>query len=210
MNKRFLLVLVLCVAGLGLIFWFNKDSSNSPSGNAQLSSHIFGKGNKKVALVEYGDFQCPACAQYYPVIKQIKEKYKNDITFQFVNFPLPSHQKTFAAHRAAEAASLQGKFWQMHDLLYENQNSWVESADSYPLFESFAQSLGLDIAKFKQDFESPAVNDVINADKQAGLKLKVDSTPTFFLEGKLLDPSPTSLDSFSKLIKQAIADKTEN
>ncbi len=191
------------MVGLGLIFWLA--GNNSSSGDAQPSNHIFGKGTKNVTLVEYGDFQCPICGSYFPIVKQVKEDFKNDIHFQFRSFPLPQHQNAFAAHRAAEAASLQGKFWEMHDLLYANQQSWSSISDSYSVFEAYAKSLGLDITKFKQDFDSSAVNAVINADQKAGVDLGVDGTPTFFLDGKKMDPRPTSVKEFEAAIKQAIA-----
>ena len=193
--------------GLGFIFWLTSGSANGPSANAQPSNHVFGKGTKNVTLVEYGDFQCPACGGYYSLLKELKNKYKDEIKFQFRNFPLPNHQNAFAAHRAAEAANLQDKFWQMHDALYENQESWSSASNPYSIFESYAQSLGLDLAKFKQDFESPQVNAVINADKKAGVDLSVDSTPTFFLDGKRIEEEPTTLKDFAKLIDEAIKAK---
>lgn len=207
MNKRFLLVLAACIVGLGSIFWLTGDSANGPSDGAQPSNHTFGKGSKNVTLVEYGDFQCPACGSYYPIIKQLKNDFKNEIKFQFRSFPLPSHQNAFAAHRAAEAATAQNKFWEMHDILYENQQSWANSSSPYAMFEGYAQALGLDTVKFKQAFESPQVNAVINADKKAGVDLGVNSTPTFFLDGKELDPEPTTLKDFSNLISDAIKAK---
>ena len=210
MNKRFLLVLALCVLGLGTIFFLTKDKASAPNGkdnNSKVSNHVFGKGKSGVTLFEYGDFQCPACASYFPMVKQIEARYENQITCEFRNSPLPIHKNAFAAHRAAEAADMQGKFWDMHDLLYENQNSWSESSGAYSIFESFAKSLGLDLVKFKSDFASAEVNDIINADKKAGEALGADSTPTFILDGKKIEPLPSSLEEFAKLIDDAIAAK---
>lgn len=210
MSKRFLLVLVGIVLGLGLIFFVSKDSSEIDTGGAQPSQHVFGDGTKGVTLVEYGDFQCPYCGDYYPIIKQLKETFKSEITFQFRHFPLPSHQNAFAAHRAAQAASKQGKFWEMHDTLYEQQDSWESSPNPYPLFESFAQVIGLNMDQYKSDYESSETNSIINADKKAGQDLDVGATPTFILDGKKLDPSPTDFDSFKTLIEETIKQKAGN
>lgn len=210
MNKGFWAVIAIIAVIFGGILVFQGDEANAPSGSnssAKPSSHILGEGAKGVKLVEYGDFQCPACARYEPIIKAVIEKYKNDITFQFRNLPLSQiHQNAFAASRAAEAADMQGKFWEMHDLLYANQSAWEGASNAKTIFEQYATQLGLNLEKFKQDSASSKVNDIINADMAAFDKTKeVKSTPTFILEGKKI--TPDSLDSFSKLIDEAIAKK---
>ncbi len=208
MNKRFLLVLSAIVVGLGLVYWFTKDDSSSPSTSVStISVKPLGEGKTGVTLTEYGDFQCPACLQAEPLVQQVVQKYKKDIFFEFKNFPIPGHQNAVSSARTALAANLQGKFWEMHDILYQNQSTWSEVSNPYTVFESYAQNLGLDLAKFKQDFESGEVNDAINADKSAGQQLGVTGTPTFYLDGKKLDPTPTTLDEFSKLIDSAITAK---
>lgn len=212
MSKQFVAVLVAVIVGLGGIFWFTKDKSPStPSSNASgssLSNHVIGNNAKGVTLVEYGDFQCPACGAYYPLVKQVKEKYKSEIQFQFRNFPLQQiHKNARAGARAAEAADKQGKFWEMHDLLYEGQKSWENTADPQSLFEGYATQLGLNADKFKQDYASSAANDTINADLAEGEKLGVNSTPSFFLNGKKLEEAPRDVEGFSKLIDEALAAK---
>lgn len=206
-----MLILVAIALGLGVIFWSTKDKSTTSNNSSasSLSNHVFGEGKKGVNFTEYGDFQCPYCAAYYPIVKQVKEKYQADVTFQFRNFPLPQHQNARAGARAAEAASKQGKFWEMHDLLYENQKSWESSQNPNIIFESFASSLGLDLAKYKTDFASAEVNNTINADYAAGQKLGVDATPSFYLDGKKLDPTPQDLAGFSKVIDDAIKAKNK-
>ena len=218
MDKRFAAILVAIVIGLGGVFWLTgkksgSSSSSSSKASASLSNHLLGGNAKGVTLVEYGDFQCPYCGEYYPLVKQVSEKYKTDIAIQFRNFPLTSiHKNAFAAARAAEAADKQGKYWEMHDQLYETQDKngksgWVASSnplDEY--FVGYAKTLGLNTDKFKQDFASSAVNDTINADYDAGQKLNITGTPSFFLQGKKLDPAPTDIDGFSKAIDQAIKD----
>jgi protein-disulfide isomerase len=213
MNNRFAITLAVLVVLFGGIFFLTKREANAPTnGNkqqgAQVTHHTTGEGKKGVTLVEYGDFECPACTAYYPLVKQVVEKYKTDITFQFVNFPLIQiHKNAMAAHRAAEAASLQGKFWEMHDLLYQQNSDWKDSSNPYTIFEGYATQLGLDINKFKQDYSSSSVNDAINADVAQGKNLGVNGTPTFFLDGKKIDQAPQDLDGFSKLIDNAITSK---
>lgn len=209
MDKRFAVILAACVVALGGVFWFTRDKSTAKttgSSSATLSNHISGNNTKKVTLVEYGDFQCPACAAYYPLVKQVTEKYKNEISFQFRNFPLSQHQNARAASRAAEAADKQGKYWEMHDLLYEQQKSWETSTNVVPIFESYATQIGLKLDQFKTDSASSNINDVINADMNEGQRLGITSTPTFFLQGKKLDTPPQNLDDFNKVIDQAIKD----
>lgn len=211
MKSRFSLILIACVVVFGAILFFGKKDASAPTdsnGNpAEASNHVRGEGKKKVTLTEYGDFQCPACGQYYPVVEQVFEKYKDDITFQFRNFPLRQiHPNAVLAHRYAEAASNQGKFWEMYNLLYQNQNTWTNSSNSAAdaTFRSLAQGLNLDMGKLDTDVKSDATNAIINADVAAGQKLGVNSTPTFFINGKKVE-NPTNLEGFNKLIEDAIA-----
>ncbi len=207
MSKRFLLILLalflLMVGGI----WFAKSkqkASEPPSGSA-VSNHVNGKGNKKVTFVEYGDFQCPACGQYYPIIEQVRKKFGDDITFQFRNFPLVQiHPNAMAAHRAAEAADKQGKFWEMYNLLYARQQDWVSAGSAGKIMEGFAEELGINADQFKKDVASSQTNDAINADIKAGQALGVSSTPTFFINNKKIDKSPQDVEGFNKLIQEAI------
>jgi len=208
MNRNFLLVLLACVAVfVGLIF-FNKKDATAPESNIQTSNHIRSEGTTGVTLIEYGDFECPACGAYYPLLKQLGEKYKGQVTFQFRNFPIASiHRNAMVAHRAAEAADLQGKFFAMHDVLYERQQEWAKVSNPISILESYAQELGLDMTKFKQDMSSAAVNDVIQADLRAGQALNVSGTPGFVLNDKLIE-NPNDLEAFSKVLDDAIKEKT--
>lgn len=210
MNKGFWAVIAVIIVIFGGILLFKGNDATGPANsNAKPSSHVAGTNTTGVTLVEYGDFQCPFCAQYYPLVKQVKEKYNDKITFQFRNLPLlQAHQNSFAAARAAEAAGLQGKFWEMHDVLYENQKSWSSSGEVVTILEGYARQMGLNMTQFKKDFSSSAVNDTINADIAEFEKTGQDkSTPTFFLDGKKI--SPKSLDEFSKAIDNEIAAKAK-
>ena len=201
------------------IFAFGNKSTNTPtSGNGALSQHIEGLGQDHVTLVEYGDYECPYCGAYFPIVKQVVAQYNNQITFQFRNFPLTSiHPNAFAGARAAEAAALQGQFWQMYDLLYEqneiyyssNQptNNWVGASNPQTYFDQFATQLGLNLTKFNQAYASNEVNGTINADLAAGNKLGVNGTPAFFLDGKQINVGESAA-QFDTLINAEIAKKT--
>jgi len=211
MSKQFLAILAVIVVIFVGVFAFTRPKSDAPGNNgngssSQTSNHTVGAGNKKVTLVEYGDFQCPACKSFYPVVKQVKETYGDDIKFQFMHFPLTQiHPNAMASGRAAEAAGKQGKFFEMHDLLYENQDQWSQSTNPTPIFESFASQLDLNMDQFKSDMMSAQVLAVINADQKSGQALGANSTPTFVINGKKLDKNPASLDEFKKLIDDEIA-----
>lgn len=211
MSKQFLIILAALVVGFfGLLFFSASDDGADAPSNAKPSSHITGKTDSKVKLVEYGDFQCPACGAYYPTVKEVKEKYADRISFQFRHLPLTSlHPNALAAARAAEAAGKQGKFFEMHDLLYENQSAWEGASQPQSYFESYANTLELNIEQYKKDFASRATNNVVNADIAAFDKTGADkATPSFFLNGKhlpldkLVDESGSqpSVEAFSKLI----------
>lgn len=207
MDKRFLLILACLVILFGGIFWVTKSKSNAPGSSnnqSQASNHVTGENTKNVTLIEFGDYQCPACGQYFPIVQEVKKKYGNDISFRFANFPLVQiHPNAMVAARAAEAASLQNKFWEMHDLLFQNQSTWSSMSNPSPVFEQYAKSLDLDIEKFKQDSASAGVLATINADTAEAQSYGATGTPTFVLNGKKID-SPSSLEDFSKVIDEAI------
>lgn len=208
MSKEFIAVIIVVVVGLfGLFTVTKKDNTNgnNTSSNSQPTNHTEGSGTEGVTLVEYGDLQCPACKSYYPIVKQIKEEYGDKITFQFRHFPLNQiHPHAYQAARAAEAAGNQGKFFEMHDLLYENQESWASLSDVTSIFESYAQQLELDMGQYKQDVISAEVGAAIDADIKEGQKLGANSTPTFIINGQKIDKNPQSLDEFKALIDSKI------
>jgi protein-disulfide isomerase len=210
MDKRFWAIIgAIIIVFVGFLLFKSNDKANAPSGS-QATNHTAGAGKKHVTLVEYGDYECPVCEQYYPIVQQVQQKYGDDITLQFRNLPLTQiHPNAFAAARAAEAADLQGKFWQMHDALYQSQSTWGQAKNATDYFNQFAQQLGLNVTQFKKDFGSSTVNDRINADLAAFAKTgQSQATPTFFLDGKYVKPAP-SVDEFAKLIDPEIATKNK-
>ncbi len=211
MSKRFLIImaaLVVLFIGVIIINKNGKSDKSNGSSSSQGTNYTQGAGKKGVTLVEFGDFQCPACGTYYPIAEQVKQKYINDITFQFRHFPLVQiHPNAMVAHRAAEAAGRQDKFWEMYSLLYTRQQNWVDSSNPTTIMDDYATELGLNIDKFKSDFSSADVNDAISADIKLAQEAGANGTPTFVLDGKKLDTLPQDLAAFSKLIDEAIANK---
>jgi protein-disulfide isomerase len=213
MNLKTILIMLGVVAAVVGFLIFTQPADDEQSA-VNASQHTVGAGNDGVTLVEYGDFQCPACAQYFPVLQQVKEEYGDRITFQFRHFPLEAiHPNARAASRAAEAASIQGMFWEMHDHLFTYQSEWQSSGDPLSIFERYAQTIGIpDTEKFKEDYRSSEVNAIINADLSAGRNLGVQSTPTFVLNDRLLESNPSaSFEAFKLLIDEALgADVSED
>jgi protein-disulfide isomerase len=167
---------------------FTVQASNNQDGN--IADHVFGKVGSKVTLIEFGDFQCPPCGSLYPRIKAISEQYSGQLQFVFRNFPIASiHPNAKAAAAAAESAGLQGKYWEMHDKIYQGQSDWsdLNESDRTDYFANLAKSLSLDISKFKSDMGSAAVSAKIDYDLALGQKANVQGTPTVFLDGKQMD-----------------------
>lgn len=176
-----------------------------PVGQVEIkqTDHIRGATGAKVTLVEFGDFQCPACAAYEPLVRQVLADNKDSLQVVFRHFPLTQiHQNALLAARASEAAGLQGKFWEMHDMLYDYQKSWSGLLNAREIFVSYAATLGLDVAQFSADMDSSVVEEKILAEYREGTKLGVGGTPTFFINGKMIE-SPSSLEEFDALIKAA-------
>lgn len=211
MSKQFWAVIaVIVVLFVGVIaLTGNKDDANSNGNTNAASNHIEGNKDAKVKLVQYGDFECSACYAYFPTIKQVVASYGEQISFQYVNFPLTSiHKNAFAAARAAEAAGKQNKFWEMHDLLYQTndpsgRSGWVPSSSPTSFFNQYATQLGLNLEQFKKDYASSAVNNTINADLTKGNKLNIQGTPAFLVNGKTVTVNNTEAD-FKKVLDAEI------
>ena len=189
----------------GLIIWSTKDnidvsnvdankiqSASESSGN--IADHVFGNKDSKVVLFEYGDFQCPGCGSAHPTVKAVTEKYEEQMAFVFRNFPLTTiHPNARAAAAAVESAGLNGKYWEMHNLVFERQSAWSNASanDRTNLFTQYAVDAGVDANAFKDTLEnkSTLINQKINFDIAVGRKENVSATPTFYLNGKKLESS---------------------
>lgn len=200
----------------GIIFLNNKDKPAAFNGDpakiiteGPIQDRVYGSQEQKVVLIEYGDYQCPACGNVYQPIKDLALKYQDKLTFIFRNYPLTTiHPNALASSTAAEAAGQQGKFWEMHDLLYETQSAWssLDASQRGAVFESYASQLGLDINKYKQDLNSKDISDKINRDRNTGqATYNADSTPTFIINGqKYTASAATDTDALTKAIEDAI------
>ncbi len=212
--------LVLVIAGVTVAYVVSGGAGGSGSGaNANstvaattvpaIAAADWTQGNKaaKVSVIEYGDFECPACGAYNPIVNQLIATYGSQVLFSFRNFPLYTiHPDAGISAQAAEAAGLQGKYWEMHELLYKNQLAWSvvdPSAVVSKYFDGYAQQLGLDVKKFDQDITSSAVTNKIAADVASGNAAQIDHTPTFFVNNAQI-ANPASADAFKQVIDAAL------
>ena len=163
------------------------------------NDHAAGPADAPVTLVEYGDFECPYCGQAYPIVKALQERLGDRLRVVFRNFPLSeSHPHAEHAAEAAEAAGAQGRFWEMHDMLYENQGALGDRA-----LIGYATQLGLDAARVTRELESGTFADKVRADFRGGVRSGVNGTPTFFINGERYDGSWGDVDGFARALGEA-------
>ncbi len=207
------ILVVLGIIAAAVIFGKGEDVAGVPSNNT------YGNTAATVTLTEYGDFECPACAAFFPIVDQVKTLYEDRVKFEFKHFPLVQiHPNATAAHRAAEAAAKQGKFWEMHDLLYERQASWRASGpvshngtrtstNVQETFEQYARELNLNMEQYTADFRAAETLATINADIAEGKDNGATGTPTFILNGNTITDTSTidSVEEFSAVLEQALA-----
>ncbi len=208
-QSKSLMMWLAVVAGIALIVWGIVASSgdNSSVNVSSISDiveqdHVKGNPDASIVIMEYSDFQCPACKAYFPIIKQLMSEYSDDIAFVYRHYPLTSiHANAEPAARAAEAASIQGKFWEMHDKLFENQSEWSELSTKLAedKFAEYAEAIGLDIDKFKTDLDSKDTKERVRSDSQSALRAGLNSTPTFFIDGEKIK-NPRGLNEFKFFI----------
>lgn len=200
---------------LGLIVWGLGKAMDKQNGNVKLGApaavsaadHVEGPSDAPVTLIEYSDFQCPACEMYYPVVEKLVSEEPKLVRLVYRHFPLPQHANAPLAAQAAEAAALQGRFWEMYRLLFSKHTEWTESPDPHSIFIGYAKSLGLDMAAFKADIDATSTKAVVTADQAEGIGLGIDSTPTFFVNGSAI-VNPQSYEAFKALIEEAAASGT--
>jgi protein-disulfide isomerase len=202
----FLAILVLIV--WGLIVAMNKPMSDGPKvGDAPAVTaidHIMGATSSKVTLIEYSDFQCPACGSYYPFVERLMSEASTTVTLVYRHYPLPQHPNAPLAARASEAASNQGKFWDMYRMLFEGQTEWSELADieARKVFAGYASSMGLNMTTYVADLDSASTTLRVRSDADAAIAAGVNATPTFFLNGKAIS-TPQSYDLLKSTVEAA-------
>src|SRR5205823_631561 len=165
-----------------------ENSTTSAMGGTEMV-HVRGRADAPVTLVEFGDFQCPPCATLADPVNKLEQEYHSRLRFVFRHFPLPNHKHAREAALASEAASLQGRFWEMHDLLYREQSVWSKAPDVRILFNAYAGMLGLNIDRFKKDMESEQAKARVESDEQQAITLGVRTTPTIFINNHQVSPA---------------------
>jgi NhaA family Na+:H+ antiporter len=196
--KRFLPFVIMAAVLIAavLVTWMLVRSSRQTDSNANTRAsgaeppgaeppHIRGNPDAPVTLEEFGDFQCPLCGTYYGELKKIEDEFGSRLRVVFREYPLfPMHEHALLAAQTAEAAGFQGRFWEMHDKLYENQKIWSEAKDVLPIFVDYAKQIGLDTDRFNRDLSSDTVAARVTQDGIRGHALGITGTPTFFINGK--------------------------
>jgi Na+:H+ antiporter, NhaA family len=218
--KRFIplaiigIVLIAAVVGGMILLRSSRQASNSnaPTPDPALEAkgaeppHIRGNPNAPVTLEEFGDFQCPSCGTYYAELKKIEGEFGDKLRVIFRESPLvPMHEHALMAAQAAEAAGLQGKFWEMHDKLYENQNTWTPAKDLVPIFVDYAKQIGIDPDRFMKDLNGEQVAQRIFQDGKRVHALGLNGTPSFFVNGQEAKGDQWKPDGLRQMIKDALA-----
>ncbi len=175
------------------------------SSNDSEKIHVRGNPTAPVTLEEFGDFECPPCGHVAGALKEIEREFGNRLRVIFYNFPLITHAHSREAAYAAEAANLQGHFWEMHDLLFKEQTSWSKATDVRPLFVAYASLLGLDAKRFANDMESEQAKERVDSDVKRGDTLGVTNTPTIFINNTALPAAALNPIALRAAIEKAAA-----
>ena len=219
--KRYLpFVIVLGVAlvtlGSGAVLYRAKrpqvkniPDTQSVSAGTDSSAHIRGKPDAPVTLEEFGDFQCPPCGQFAGFAEELLKEYDSRLRVVFRNFPLPAHEHAREAAMAAEAAGFQGKFWEMHDMLYREQSAWSTAPNTRELFESYAGTLGLDMDQFKKDMDSDKARERVDSDHALGDSLGIKVTPTLFINKRPVEQQQKNPEGLRAAINAALEEKSK-
>jgi protein-disulfide isomerase len=178
--------------------------AKAPAG--AVPAHFKGGQNAPVIIEEFADYQCPTCAVLHPTVQQLQAAFGDRVKIVFRNYPLQQiHPKAYDAAVAAEAAGLQGKFWEMQTLLFNNQQAWANASNHRAIFEEYAQRIGLNVDKFKDDMAGMAAKTRVDADVQRGNALRLNSTPSFFINGNPLPPEKLQYESFRQAVEAELA-----
>ncbi|MFZ5376211.1 MAG: DsbA family protein [Patescibacteria group bacterium] len=214
-NNSTIMILVISLISVALIvgavFFLSKNLSTTTVSNQVVSAkilykenpHRLGDSNAKVQIVEFSDFECPACAVVEPEVKRFLETNKDSVSLIYRHYPLNVHLHSQQAARAAEAAHLQGKFWEMHDKLFDTQADWTKLDKVEETFYGYAKDLGLDVEKFKNDMNSEQVAEIIKRDMRDAEAAGLTATPTFYINGRKVTGFRS--DAFNQVLREELA-----
>jgi protein-disulfide isomerase len=206
-----LIILGVVAIVAGMIWLISYQATPKPTQALTIENTISAddwvRGNRqsKVTLIEYSDFQCPACAMYEPIIQQLSKEFGDNLALVYRHFPLPQHQHAKPMAYASEAAGLQNKFWEMHDMIFAKQSEWTNEKDATETIQKYAKDLGLDVAKFTADFQSKSLREKTDTKFAETSRVGLSHTPTFFLNGVEVQNIRSYAD-FQTLVAQAIND----
>ena len=188
----------------------NIPESQRVPARSDTSAHVRGNPEAPVTLEEFADFQCPPCGQFAPFAEELLREYDSRLRVVFRNFPLPAHAHAREAALAAEAAGFQGKFWEMHDMLYREQPAWSAAPNARELFESYAGTLGLNLDQFKKDVDSDKTRERVDSDHALGDSLGVKVTPTLFINNRPVEPEQKNPEGLRAAINAALSGKSQS
>ena len=215
-GTRSLIIIVLAVAvaaaGGYLISRQSAEPQNDPPHQVYAAipaggGHFRGPESAQVTLVEFGDYQCPSCGAYYPMVEEVLRRFPTQVRLEFHHYPIISaHPNAMPAAMAAEAAGDQNHYWEMHDLLYQHQKDWSDMANAQPIFVSYATQIGLDPNKFMQSLRAPETQQRVLQDVMRANAIEVNQTPTFFI-GRDRATLPMTVDELADWVKSHFSAK---
>ena len=198
MKNPWFIIGIITVVLFGGAIWYSQGSSAVYNEGVEIISHTKGNSESGVVLIEYSDFQCPACAAFQPALDDLLEQYGDSLLFEYKHFPLISiHPHAQPAAIAAEAAGQQGKFFEFHDLLFENQLTWSATGIPTTFFIQYAEQLDLDIDEFRKHLRSSVLRDKVRAEFEEARTLGLTGTPSFLLNGEVM-----RFDSYQSFFEQ--------
>lgn len=219
MNKRVWPILIVGVVGLstliagGMMYRSNRTAQTASWADVDVPQtgengekvHALGPANAPVTLEEFGDFQCPPCGKLAPQVEELEREFGPKLRVIFRQLPLPMHAHAREAAEAAEAAGLQGKFWQMHGLLYREQTKWSDAKEFRPMLMNYAKLAGVNVTRFAKDLDGPEVKARLTADKERAAKVDATLTPTVFINGRQVTGTALSAAGIRTAIQEALA-----
>ena len=198
MNKK-IIQLAAFIAFIGVAvtaLYYGGVFGNSNQQNANNAQRVA----QDVYILKYSDYSCPACGAYIPLEEQLKQEFGDKIEIEYRYFPLESFPFSHLAAYAVEAANQQGKFEEMHNIIFENQSEWSRRNGREQIM-GYAEQIGLDMEQFREDLESEEVRQTVESQKQEGIRRTVTSTPTYFLNGQKLRQNPQSYEQFKAIVE---------